>query len=411
MRAPRTLLLIAHGPEARAFLQSGLADRLRKRGDVCIAAWRPDSSALRGEPGVVAAPRVLEPAPLRRVRDACRRRRERRPICDQVERLAARALGGSREWAALLRDLGVETVVTASYSSVRALPALETAVRLGLRTIAVANSWKDAFAKPHAPVPLDAFGFGSEFEVAAFRAANPALAGRSFIAGRPHLAGVTEPGAAPSREAFCRQVGLDPDLPFLCYTAASPVAAPDEPFLVSELLDRLARRLRRAQVLLRLNPMEGRDAAERFRAVAGRPGVVVQQPAWEWDATDDWCCPLPADAELLAGAAEHAAANVSLASTVTLDFVARGTPVVNLCCDRAGRSLWEAPYYAEARRAEWATPAFTPSLAVELLLAAVQGRLRRPTSRPFAALERATALLDGLDCRQSTAARVREAVA
>ena len=60
---------------------------------------------------------------------------------------------------------------------------------------------------------------------------------------------------------------------------------------------------------------------------------MIQKPMWEWDPANDWNCPLAEDSEMWVGTVLHAALNVSIPSTVTLEFAGPGKPVVNVCFD------------------------------------------------------------------------------
>ncbi len=80
----------------------------------------------------------------------------------------------------------------------------------------------------------------------------------------------------------------------------------------------------------------------------------------------------------------HAALNVSIPSTVTLEFAGPQKPVVNVCFDlpqplsaeRSCRRFWDAPFYAEAKHSPLVESAFT----AEELVSRVATALEKPGS-------------------------------
>src|SRR4029077_3742029 len=160
------------------------------------------------------------------------------------------------------------------------------------------------------------------------------------------------------------KAGIDPSRPYISYTAAAPAAVEHEELVVEALAKAICDGVlpRYPQILLRLNPMED---GSRFAGLAAKyPFVVIQKPMWEWDPANDWNCPLAEDSEMWVGTVLHAALNVSIPSTVTLEFAGPEKPVVNVCFDlpqplsaeRSCRRFWDAPFYTEAKRSplvEW----------------------------------------------------------
>jgi hypothetical protein len=127
----------------------------------------------------------------------------------------------------------------------------------------------------------------------------------------------------------------------------------------------------RPQVLLRVNPMED---GSRFATLAKKypSDLILQRPRWEWFPEADWCCALPEDVKLWVSTVHYATLNVSIPSTVTLEFACLGKPVVNICFDAtsdipaetSNRRFWQGDFYREIREMDLAAPSFS---AEELL--------------------------------------------
>jgi hypothetical protein len=265
-------------------------------------------------------------------------------------------------------------------------PALQTARNLGIKTLILTNSWKDVYVCPHIPVPPTRLVVWNEVAREDLLSANPNLKAETVGVGAPlqldHFLNVRK---VMNREEFCCKAGIDPSRPYISYTAASPAAVEHEELVVEALAKAICdgRLPRHAQILLRVNPMED---GRRFAGFAAKyPFVVIQRPMWEWDAANDWNCPLVEDSEMWVGTVLHAALNVSIPSTVTLEFAGPEKPVVNVCFDlpqplsaeRSCRRFWDAPFYAEAKR----SPLVEGAFSVDELVSRVATALEKVESR------------------------------
>ncbi len=415
------VIVIAFGPEVRAFVYSGLAERLAREHRVTIVTPQPKSQAFQRMPhgvSVVQLPTDCESRLMARMRtvvtrahgewlNARGRRRWRHYISSTTPagrqgfkralyrtaavtplmylghafaRLYGRLAGTDRRWARFLHDQAVDCVLVSSFASQRTLPALQTAANIGIPTVVVTNSWKDAYTSPYLHVVPTVLAVWDDQIALDLADANPWLSGRRvLVTGSLHLQRFLQPTGVIPRPLFCETVGLDPQKQFLCYTAAAPAAVVNEELLVDEMLKALAadRGTADLQVLLRLNPMED---GRRFQSLTSKHAhLVLQKPRWEWKPELDWCCPLADDMDQWVSTVYHASVAVSIPSTVTLEFAAFGKPVINVCFDwpqphpleSSNRRFWEADFYREVRRAHVALPAFS----VEELVARIKGAL------------------------------------
>lgn len=403
-REPHVAVVVAFGPEVRSLIFSGLVERLARRMRVTVLTPNPHSAAFRSLPpgvAVVALPTGAEPRALGRLRGralglqrAWQERRGMRKwshyaapgaprsilgragrrvagswtvrLATALERTAGAWAGTDAAVAECFTALGIDALLASSYSTGRMIPLLQTAHNLGIATVIATNSWKDVHTQAHVPVPLTRLLLWTREDVAELRQRNPLLrAGRVDAVGSLHLDAVRRAPVMP-RDEFCAAAGLDPARPILCYTAASPAAVDGEIETVAALARDIAsaRIAHRPQLVIRTNPMED---GTRFASLAGLPGVVVQRPEWEWNAADDWCCTLPGDLRTWASTIAHSAANVSIPSTVTLEFAIQRKPVLNVCFDtlagvapeRSASRFWEADFYASMRGMPGVLPVFS----------------------------------------------------
>lgn len=403
----RIAFLLSYGPEVRAFYYSGLAATVERLGHHTVALLlAPVEMPINSvAPLVRVAPeplprvvkrlsrvcdgsheawlerrsgssrwRLIPPANARR--SAWRRAARavtgmsalRMMLC-RAEKLAMNRAGSRGLVARSLSALNVDAVVASSYSSERALPLLNAAGSMGIASISLTNSWKDIHVRRRLKTAPDLVGVWNASLKQDLLQFNPGYpTGRVFVTGSLHLAALMATKDYPDRTEFCRQVGLDPSSPIVCYSAASPSAIPREEALV-EQVTRILRdwpKMAKPQLVIRSNPMGG---AERFeKIVRAEDGVALSLPAWQWERNHDWCCPLPEDLSIWRAIIEHSAVNVSAASTVTLEFALFGKPVLNLCFGAGGdaaqeaalRRLWSAPFYRSVREDSLATAALSP---------------------------------------------------
>jgi len=408
-------LVIAHGPEVRAMVYSGLAEALKNvfgRVVVFVIGEQeiqvPEEIELRqiqdmGLSRILHRMRMLNDRLhdewLKRGNHGDRWRHQvtvppkfsvtksvslellssldlARAVCRGAERLAVRRRGTNHRWKSILQAADVSVLVTTGYSSPRLQPAIHTAWNLGIPVIALTNSWKDVHVRRRVPNGLDILGVWNEDLAADARIFNPRLgADQVQVTGSLHLAGLKAVTKFPDRREFCESHGLDPGLPVVCYSAAAPNAVVDEGSIVGRILHELrsGENTRNYQVLIRSNPMGG---ADRFDALTGaHSGVAVQMPRWSWDPIADWCAPDLEDLTLWRAVIEHSIANISIPSTVTLEFALFRKPVVNVVFDAvhpeekssSNHRFWDAPFYYTVRRWGLAVPAETPAETAALV--------------------------------------------
>jgi hypothetical protein len=92
--------------------------------------------------------------------------------------------------------------------------------------------------------------------------------------------------------------------------------------------------------------------------------VHIQNPDWEWDPTSAWNCPSEQDLRVWVSTVLYSNLNVSVSSSVTLEYAVLGKPVVNICfdlpsqlpTDQSNRRFWDAPFYEEIRQKQLAIP-------------------------------------------------------
>jgi len=149
------------------------------------------------------------------------------------------------------------------------------------------------------------------------------------VTGAPQHDLYARPCGFRGRSDFLRSLGLDPARPVVVYTTGTEGTIPEEPRIVDAVREALQGALGPSvQLLVRLHQL---DRAERYRSLAGLPGVVLDQagrpPVGGYHDRDFDRAAL----EHLADTLRHADVVLNAASSISIDAAAVGTPVV--CVD------------------------------------------------------------------------------
>ncbi|MGZ4704342.1 MAG: hypothetical protein ACXWCM_05685 [Acidimicrobiales bacterium] len=291
----------------------------------------PRSRALR-----LAARTASQPfgtlAGVRRLVTVHDRLADRRPEVD----IAARRL------AAVAPDV----VLCAHQRPLAVLPVVLAARRLGIPTATFVFSWDNLTTKGRMAAPFDHFLVWSDHMAAELRRFYPdAPADRVHVVGTPQFDPYAEPDHPSTRAALAARLALDPGRPIVCFTAGDAGTCPDDPYHLSVLLELVRSGLVHGdpQVVLRTAPV---DPGDRFDGVRrDYPELVDAAPNWSHGDGGLWHTAYPTREDVVALSALTAGAdvNVNMASTMSIDFALRDTPVVNIGFDhhpedhRAGR--------------------------------------------------------------------------
>lgn len=221
---------------------------------------------------------------------------------------------------------------------------LMSAARHGVPTMVVVSSWDNLTTSGFFPVAVDRITVWNEImraQAVDIHGLDPA---RVVVTGAPQHDVFARGSGFLDRPQFLASLGLDPRKKLLMYASGTEGAVADEPELVRGIVQVMAREFPDLQILVRLHQL---DRAERYEAIRGLPGVAVDQAGS--DATDvfpdrDFS---RAQLERLADSLRHADVVLNVASSISIDAAAVGTPVIVVDFDaRPG-----LPYHRSVRRA------------------------------------------------------------
>lgn len=254
----------------------------------------------------------------------------------------------TREMDETLRSLQPDLVFNCSHiHGHHADFPLRVAQGLGFRTAAFLFSWDNLTSRGRIMVPFDHFLVWTEGIKKKFFQIYPDVApNRVTVTGTPQFDFHFDPRFHLTREELCRRVGLDPSRCFILYTTGMNPDFAEEHRTVRAVIDYLQTMdpASRPQLLVRTyikgNSPEMLALAEEMR---GHPDVVFPPILWD----KQWIMPLPEDLYIYTNLLRHCAMGINGASTVTLELMMMGKPVVNLGLEPPGSAL---PHYMRFSR-------------------------------------------------------------
>jgi hypothetical protein len=221
------------------------------------------------------------------------------------------------------------------------VPLLRTAVRRGIRSMAVDPSW-DNFTNKLLPVRrvsrLIVWNDVMKKEAVELHGYDP---GEVRIAGAPQWDLYFRDGTIKPREAFFRDIGADPSHKLVTLTTT-----PRELYRHHDHVLRVLVRAMRSgawrhavQLLVRLHPRDELDAYSEFQ---NAPDVVIEKPFRPTvRAGDGLAIDITAENQRhLANTMRHSDVVTNVASTLAIEAAIFDTPVVNISFDGEGPSEW-----------------------------------------------------------------------
>lgn len=256
------------------------------------------------------------------------------------------------------------------------VPLLRTAVRRGVRSMAVDPSW-DNFTNKLLPVrrvsrlvvwnelmkqqAIDLHGYEPD---------------EIRLAGTPQWDAYFRDGTTLPRDAFFREIGADPARRLITLTTTPRELYPHHDHVLRVLANAMAAGAwpHPAQLLVRLHP---RDELSAYDAFAGMPNVIVEKPFRSTVKTGDGLAvDFTADSQRhLANTLRHSDVIVNVASTIAIEAAIFDTPVVNVSFDgeqplefaRSARRYYRFTHYVNVTRHDAVRVAPDPAQLVAMV--------------------------------------------
>jgi len=267
------------------------------------------------------------------------------------------------------------------------LAAVLAAKSLEIPTVAFIVSWDNLTSKSRIAAPFDHYlVWGDQMRNDLLKFYPEVRPSQISTAGSPQFDWYADRGSLQSRQDFCRQLGLDPSRPLVCYSGGDLDTCPEDPQHVRILMEliRAGRVEGSPQVILRPSPAD--DGSRYKEVLASYPELAYSPPRWQKLTFRRGTRSVPQieDMHLLANLTYHSDVNVNLASTMTLDFSINDTTVVNIGFDvratpSGERSLCDHYYAWDHYRPVIALGAARLARSPEELAQSISNYLRDPS--------------------------------
>ncbi|MCD6327012.1 hypothetical protein J7M28_05615 [bacterium] len=256
-------------------------------------------------------------------------------VIDSIQRhIGKKASRGVPAIQRLLQELDPSVILAADYLSVSSIIFCLAGKDIGVKTVGLPKNWNNIHKCARIFWDAERQLVFSEDMRRFILERNPRLRPDSVVAvGSPQFDFHFDASLILPRAEFAKILGLDTERPIICYSAAAPRTVAHEARILRALLEdiRYGRVISDPQVVVRLNPIgsdpEFLDLAEEF------PNCHLCDPKWEYNKSVAWICSSYDDVKTWANLIFHSVLNISVPSTVTLDFAAMDKPVINVAFD------------------------------------------------------------------------------
>lgn len=154
------------------------------------------------------------------------------------------------------------------------------------------------------------------------------------VVGTPQFEPYFLPKYKTERQDFLQRFQLDPNRKIICFSCADKSIGGNDPLIIKTIAEaiREGKLVKEAQLLVRTSPAE---EPARFEAIRqAYPEIVWNNPNWIQTRSNHdqmWSQRIPSEEDIfdLRAIIEHSDINVNMLSTMSLDFMLFGKPVIN----------------------------------------------------------------------------------
>jgi hypothetical protein len=254
---------------------------------------------------------------------------------DRLHQTLAGRASHTRAFERVLAEDRPDAVFCGHQKSLRAVPAMLAARRLGIPTATFIYSW-DNLPKGRMPVSADRYFVWSDFMRRELLALYPDVSpDRVRVVGTPQFESYHDASLIEPKDVFLGRLGLDPRRPVVCFSGDDELTSPHDPVYLEDLAAamRAVPEASRPQILFRRSPV---DRTARYAGVIERfPEIAVSDPLWRSPAHGEWSRIVPTreDVALLANVVCHCDLVINVGSTMAMDFAAFDKPAIFIAYD------------------------------------------------------------------------------
>jgi hypothetical protein len=238
-----------------------------------------------------------------------------------------------RYYNEILADLILQNKITdiilQSYFSIENMTLAITAQKLGCRIWVVNWSWKDLYINEYIPFNPDGFFTWSERLKELYQSSNRHInAARIMAIGNISYDRMINYQPSRDRSYYATKYSFDIGKPIVLYTMVHPRIFPDEQLIALRIAQCLEDQNLNFVILMKPNPMD--TNWERFKSVERHGTLVTLENLWFYDKASDFNMITDEGQTEWLDLIYYSVANISVASTVTIEYLVMNKPVINI---------------------------------------------------------------------------------
>jgi hypothetical protein len=287
------------------------------------------------------------------------------------------------------------------------LKMIQTARKMKIKTCLIFHTWKELEANGRMIVPFDQYIVWNKHVKEELIYLNPSIKEKNiFVGGSFYYDIFFNNKFRIEKVQFCKSLGIDHSRPYIVYAASNPRAIPNEERIIADIHKDLKMHpnLKDYQLVVRLNPMDTGSAFNQLKDKA----LILLPPYWNWIPELNWNSASEKDLSLYYNLLKNALCCIGCASTVALDSLAAGCPVINILYDAGkikepflgAKYFWDADFYKIIR----AHMLVTGCLSVSEVVPAIESlNADRGTPHSDSALQDVITFVDGKSVEHTVA--------
>jgi hypothetical protein len=269
-----------------------------------------------------------------------------------------------KQIAEIIEKNGLTDVIIQGYSTPEAMIIGVTASKMGCRVWVINWSWKDFYINEYIPFKINGFFTWSDELKKNYILYNKHL-DSSLFESIGNLSFDKLYNYQPSKELtyYSKKYGFETDKKIILYSLVIPTLYGDEHKLIHTIYETLenGKLAGNFTLLMKPNPMD-KDLTRLYEMqIPGR--LITLENLWEYDSQNDFNMITEEGQTEWLDLIYYSNLNLSVASTVTIEFLIMNKPVVNILFDATlqvnedFKRLYNAPYYSSCKNLKKVKPA------------------------------------------------------
>ncbi|MEO6233220.1 MAG: hypothetical protein ABJB11_01810 [Ferruginibacter sp.] len=255
----------------------------------------------------------------------------------------------SKSISDLFKKEGLTDILMVGYSNINNQVIAFSAQDAGIKVWAMVNSWKDLYTNDFVSFVPDGLFTWSNNMTKNYLAHNPHLKGRVTTVGNPAFDVFFEFSPVHQNQYYEAKYNIKPGAQIFIYTMINPLVTKEEHHTIELIYKTLkATLVQDWHLLVRKNPLH--DDAQ-YPELEQLQNLSFMQHYWEWDAKKDLAVQEKEGEIEWYDMIHYSTCNISVASTVSMEFLIAQKPVINIGFNGTGKEdanlsrFSEAPYY------------------------------------------------------------------